>query len=409
MGQFEYVVTNAEGRRYVGTLVAVDMEAAMRSLVDKNLVVARIHPVATGSLWQHLRDALGLPSRSPWSTEEIIGFTQQLCAMIESGVTVKQALDVMMEDAEEGPARRLLVDLSTRVSAGQSVTEALSAHPTVFSRQYLATVSAGETGGNLASALAELAGLLEKAEAMRRKVTGALYYPAFITVVSAAFLVLMLVVVVPRYAAFYDTLGGELPPFTQALLGSGRFVSSQLPWLVIAGVVLFLVWGRFSRSERGRLAIDSAKLRLPGVGSLFRLLAIARFCRTMSSLLGCGVPLMQASALVADTMGNAALERAVERVPVQLMEGRGIVETLRTTGIFTRMALSMIGVGEQSGRLDHMLERIATYYEERVDHAVKALTSLVEPLVIIVVGAVVAVMVVALVMPVFNLVNLFMK
>ena len=409
MGQFEYVVTNTEGRRYIGTLVAVDMEAAMRSLVDKNLVVARIQPVATGSTWQRVRDALGLPARSPWSSEEIIAFTQQLCAMIESGVTVKQALDVMTEDAEDGAGRQLLVDLATRVSAGESVTEALSAHPEVFSRQFLATVSAGETGGNLAGALTELAGLLEKAEALRRKVAGALYYPAFITIVSVAFLTLMLVVVVPRYAAFYDTLGGDLPAFTQALLGFGRLASNELPLLVFGGLVLLVLWGKVSSTERGRLAIDGLKLRLPGVGTLFRLLAIARFCRTLSSLLGCGVPLMQASALVADTMGNAALEKAVERVPVHLTEGRGIVETLRATGIFTRMALSMIGVGEQSGRLDHMLERIATYYEERVDHAVKALTSLVEPLVIIVVGAVVAVMVVALVMPVFNLVNLFMK
>lgn len=410
MSQFQFIVTNAEGQRYSGTMVAADIETAMRSLVEKDLVVARIQPVAPRrAALRRLLDLIGWPERSPLSTEGLIAFTQQLVAMIESGVTVKQSLDVMAEDAEDQAVRQLLVDMSAKVGAGLSVTAVLASYPNVFSRQYIATVGAGESGGDLVGALAVMAALLEKSETMRRKVASALYYPGFILFMAGVFLTLMMVLIVPRYAAFYDSMGGELPMATRLVMGFGGFVKSHLFLLAMIGVALAVLARRLCLSQRGRWMIDSVLLRLPMVGHLYRLLGIARFSRTLSSLLSCGVTLVEASDMVVETMGNVVMENAMRRVPAQLMEGRSIVDALRFTGIFTRMSLSMIAVGEQSGRLDHMLAKVADYYEERVDHAVRAMAGLVEPLVILFVGVVVAVMVVALVLPVFNLVTLFVK
>lgn len=410
MSQFQFVVTNAEGQRYTGTMVAADIETAMRSLVERELVVARIQPVLPRqAALRRLLDWLGLPERSPLSAESLIAFTQQLVAMIESGVTVKQALDVMAEDAEDHAIRELLIDMSAKVGAGQSVTAVLAAYPSIFSRQYVATVGAGESGGDLVGALRVMAGLLEKSESLRRKVASALYYPGFILIVAGLFLTLMMLLIVPRYAAFYDSMGGELPTVTRWLMGTGSFLKSHFALLVFLGFAFAVVVRRTAQSNRGRWAIDSVLLRLPMVGHLYRLLGIARFSRTLSSLLACGVMLVEASDMVTETMGNVVLEHAMRRVSTQLMEGRSIVETLRFTGIFTRMSLSMISVGEQSGRLDYMLAKVADYYEERVDHAVRAMAGLIEPLVILFVGLVVAVMVVSLVLPVFNLVTLFVK
>ena len=410
MSQFHYVVTNTEGQRYTGTMVSTDIETAMRSLVEKDLVVARIQPIAQRkALLRRVRDAVGLPPRSPLSSEGLIAFTQQLIAMLESGVTMKQALDVMIDDAEDQEIRQLMVDMSSKVGAGMSVTSVLATHPQVFSRQYVATVGAGESGGDLVGALRVMAGLLEKSEALRRKVASALYYPAFILVMAGVFLTVMLVLIVPRYAAFYQTMGGELPLATRAVMGVGSFVQAHIVALVLLAAAIFVLVRRICRSEQVRLVLDDLALRLPVVGQLFRLLGIARFSRTLASLLSSGVMLMEAIELVVDTMGNAAMERGMKRVSAQLMEGRSIVETLRFTGMFTRMSLSMISVGEQSGQLDRMLAKVADYYEDRVDHAVRAMASLVEPLVIVLVGVVVAVMVVGLVLPVFNLVTLFVK
>ena len=410
MSQFHYVVTNTEGQRYTGTMVSTDIETAMRSLVEKDLVVARIQPIAQRkALLRRVRDAVGLPPRSPLSSEGLIAFTQQLIAMLESGVTMKQALDVMIDDAEDQEIRQLMVDMSSKVGAGMSVASVLATHPQVFSRQYVATVGAGESGGDLVGALRVMAGLLEKSEALRRKVASALYYPAFILVMAGVFLTVMLVLIVPRYAAFYQTMGGELPLATRAVMGVGSFVQAHIVALVLLAAAIFVLVRRICRSEQVRLVLDDLALRLPVVGQLFRLLGIARFSRTLASLLSSGVMLMEAIELVVDTMGNAAMERGMKRVSAQLMEGRSIVETLRFTGMFTRMSLSMISVGEQSGQLDRMLAKVADYYEDRVDHAVRAMASLVEPLVIVLVGVVVAVMVVGLVLPVFNLVTLFVK
>lgn len=410
MSQFQYVVTNSDGQRYTGMLVASDIETAMRSLVERDLVVAHIAPVhARVSLTRRLNEALGLPERSPFTAEGLIAFTQQLAAMLDSGVTVKQAFDVMIDDAEDQSVRALFVDMSSKVGAGLSVTTVFSEAAHVFSRQYVATVASGESGGDLVGALQVMGRLLERAEALRRKVSSALYYPCFILVMACVFLTLMLVLIVPRYAAFYATMGGELPAATRLVMGVGDLLQGHALLLLALACVILVGARRFAASPRGRLIIDATMLRLPWVGHLTRLLAIARFSRTLSSLLSCGIPLMQAVELVSDTVGNSVISRALQRVPAQLMEGRSIVETLRFTGVFTRMAMSMISVGEQSGRLDQLLSKVADYYEERVEHAVRALAGLIEPLVILFVGVIVALMVVALVMPVFNLVTLFVK
>ena len=409
MHQYAFQATNPQGQRFSGTLMATDSDTAMRCLVEKDLIVTRFYPIRGDSLAGRLRSLLGLGQRPELEGEALFSFSRQLAAMLEAGVPLKEGIDVMGHDASDPRARSLLLDMSTQVGSGTSVTEVLSAHPKVFSRQYIATISAGESSGRLPEALHTMADLGEKADRLQRQVTSALYYPGFICVVAVVFITLMLGWVVPRYAVFYTQLGDDLPAATALLTGTGVFVQDHLLLLALAALAALLGARHLLSTERGRLWFDDLLLRLPGLGLLFRQLAIARLCRSLAALLDGGLPLMHALLLVGETMGNRVLEQAVSRVAPQVLEGSTLVDALRSTGVLTDMALSMIAAGERSGKLDPMLERVAIYYEDRVEAGFKAWASMVEPLIILLVGLVVAAMIVVLVLPVFGLVHVLVS
>lgn len=406
MPRFAFTVMTQSGQRTAGVLNAANYDAAMKTLADKELTVTRINPITLKARWRVL-EWLGI-SRKGMRGEVLIAFTQQLAAMLEAGLPVKGAIDTMAEDTKDHDTHELLMDLSAGLGEGCSVTELMARHPSSFSPQYLAMVSAGESGGNLPMSLNKLAVLIESVDALKRKVKTAFYYPGF--VVCFAFLVVIGIMTfgIPRFAVIYSDFGAQLPLPTRILIAIGAFLSYAWPYLLFCALALTAAFLRLSQTPRGRWIIDDTKLRLPVIGQLLRRLAISQFAATLSSMHHAGVPLVQSLELVGGTMGNVVMESAIAKALPDVLQGGSLSETLRRSGQFTAMALSMLTVGEQTGRMDVMLDKVATYYQSQVEITLRGLVGLVEPIIIVAVGLTVGSIILSLILPIFQLARLLM-
>jgi type IV pilus assembly protein PilC len=403
LNEFTFTVTDAQGQRSRGTVLAASREAAMQILANRNYVVTKLRPVRSAN--PDLLVALGL--RKPtMGGDQLMAFTQQLAAMLEAGMTLKGAVDIIAADMPDVGSRAILGEISHQLAEGASLTEILRKYPRVFSEQYVAMVQAGESSGRLPTILQRLATLLENARSMRKKVQGALYYPVLILAFTALIMVGLFVFGVPRFQEIYRGLGGELPTCTRIFLAIGNFLERW--WGLLALALVGLGWGakRLAETPAGQLAIDHWKLRAPLFGPLFTRLAIARFGRTLGSLHASGVPMVLSLELVARSVGNKALEKALYTSLQQVVEGEPLADTLRRSRLFTEMAVSMVGVGEQSGSLEMMLEKVADYYETEAETQLKAMTGMLEPLIMIGVGVMVGVMVIVMILPIFRMATL---
>jgi type IV pilus assembly protein PilC len=329
--------------------------------------------------------------------------TRQLATMVTSGVTILRALYVLEEQTDSKLLKRALVQIRKDVEAGLPLSEALARHPKIFSPLYIAMVHSGETGGMLESALLRTADQLEKEDALRRQVRAAMIYPA--VVVSFALLVLTALVafIVPVFAKVFKDFGGKLPALTQFTVGLSDFMTSR--WyviivLVIAGAWAFLSW---KRSSWGRPQWDRFRLRIPmRIGEVVQKVALARWSRTLSALVSAGVPLLQALEVTGKTAGNKVVENAMDSVRDSVKRGGTIAAPLKQVSVFPAMVVHMVGVGEETGALDGMLNKIADFYEEEVNAAIKALTSILEPVMIILIGSIVGFIVISMYLPLFK-------
>jgi type IV pilus assembly protein PilC len=335
--------------------------------------------------------------------KDVVIFTRQLATMIDAGLPIVQALDVLAEQSTNKTFAKAIKRIKQDVEGGETFTTSLAKHPKIFDDLYTNMVSAGEIGGILDTILARLAGYMEKAVKLKAKIKGAMIYPASIVTVAVGVTAVLLIFVIPVFADMFSSFGKALPLPTQIAINLSYVTIAYFKYIVAAVIGTIFSVRMFYRTEKGRFAIDGMLLKLPIFGDIIRKAAVARFTRTLSTLISSGVPILDALLITGKTAGNKVVEKAVLASRQVISEGKTLTEPLAASGVFPPMVCQMINVGETTGALDAMLSKIADFYDDEVDSAVANLTSLMEPLVIVFLGVVIGGLVVAMYLPIFQL------
>ena len=337
--------------------------------------------------------------------KELAVFTRQIATMIDAGLALVQCLETLAVQQPKKLFKKTLTQIREDVEGGSTFATSLKRHPRIFSTLYVNMVEAGEAGGFLDTTLNRLAGYIEKAAALKRKIKGALIYPSTIVSVAMAVVIFLLIFVIPTFKTMFEGSGVALPLPTRIVLEISRIVRTRL--LLGVGVVVGAVFGLrlYYRTENGKRVIDGLLLWLPVVGELIRKVSVAKFTRTLGTLVSSGVPILDGLDITAKTAGNKVVEEAVLKTRASIAEGKTIAEPLKASGVFPPMVVQMISVGEQAGALDSMLAKIADFYDAEVDQAVSNLTALLEPLLMVFLGVTVGGVIIAMYMPIFKLVS----
>lgn len=348
---------------------------------------------------------INLPSLgSGVSLKDMVVFARTFSTMIDAGLPIVQCLDMLASQSENRRFGNMLADVKNEVEQGKSLSEGMGKHPKVFDELFRNLVAAGEAGGILDLIFRRLATYLEKSEKLRRQVRGALVYPTAILVVGVLVMAIMLTFVLPTFEKMFKDLGaGSLPAPTRFVLALSHFAVDNLLALIIALVIGAVVFTVGMRNPQGRRLFDAALLKMPVFGPVVRKGAVARFTRTMGTLLASGVPILDAMEIVARTAGNKVIQEGIMYAREKIAEGKDIASPLLETGIFPPMVVQMIGVGEQTGAMDEMLQKIADFYEDEVDAAVATMTALLEPIILVFLGVGVGGMLIAMYLPIFDI------
>jgi len=395
-----------EGISPKGEVMRGEMEATTRDAVIVRLRTQRIQPLPAKirEKGRGLDKQITIPGLGDKvKTRDIVVFTRQFATMIDAGLPIVQCLDILQAQATVKPMRRAIQQIKDDVEAGSSFNEALRKHPKLFDELYINMVAAGEVGGILDNIMNRLAVYMEKAARLRAKIKGAMIYPASIVTVAIAVTGILLIYVIPVFAELFSSFGQALPAPTQFVINLSNFTVHNIPYIAVGFglIVVGVMW--LWRTEQGRLAIDGFLLRLPVFGDLFRKSAVARFTRTLGTLVSSGVPILDALAITARTAGNRVVEKAVLATRISISEGKTIADPLQQSKVFPPMVCQMIAVGETTGALDTMLAKIADFYEEEVDNAIANLTAMMEPMVIVFLGVVIGGLVISMYLPIFQL------
>ncbi|MBD3305769.1 type II secretion system F family protein [candidate division KSB3 bacterium] len=339
------------------------------------------------------------------TTKDITIFTRMFATMIDSGLPLVQGLEILSNDNENATMGALLKKIRTDVEEGSTFADALRKHPRYFDNLFVNLVEAGEAGGILDTILNRLATYMEKNEAVKAKIKSAMVYPIIVVSVAVVVVAVLMIFVIPVFANLFSELGAELPLPTKIVIAISNFMQRWVVAIIIALVALFFAFKKFYATERGRIMVDSLTLKLPLFSDLIVKSSVARFTRTLGTLISSGVPILDSLEITARASGHAIIEMAILATRDSIKEGKTIAEPLEATEVFPGMVVQMIGVGEQSGALDAMLTKIADFYEEEVDTAVEALTSAMEPLMIVFLGITVGGVVIAMYMPLFTMIS----
>lgn len=341
-------------------------------------------------------------------TNDLAIFTRQFATMINAGLPIVQCLDTLSKQVTKERFRSTIQTVTRDVESGSTLAEALGRHKDIYPDLYVSMVEAGEKGGILDVILQRLSVFLEKLDALKRKVKTAMMYPSVVLSVAVLATVFLLIFIIPTFAKMFSDFGGTLPLPTRIVMGLSGFLRGQ--WYLLAAVAAASVYGfrRYRKTEAGCLKIDRTLLKIPAVGDILRKAAVARFTRTLGTLISSGVPILDGLNITARTAGNMVIHNAIMKTRVSIREGQTIAEPLRASEVFPPMVVQMISIGEETGALDEMLEKIADFYEQEVDTAVDGLTSIIEPIMIVLMGGVVGGMVVAMYLPIFKMVNVIM-
>ena len=401
MAKFKYVVKDASGKTLKGTLDSSAKEQAIGALREKKFIIISLDEEKKAGI-SVFRKAGGRKIK----LDDLIVFSRQLATMVDAGIALVAALDILAEQMEDRNFKQVIVEVRDDVETGSSLSEALSKHSTVFSNLFINMVRAGESSGMLDEILDRVATYLEKTGALQRKIKSALVYPIAVTIMSIIITVFLLIKVVPVFKGIYSGFGADLPLPTLIMLGVSDFVK-QYFYLVVGMLAAFIFFiYRYSKTEKGCLKIDNIKLRMPVFGILIKKVAVSKFTRTLSTLIRSGVPILAALEIVSRTSGNSVIEQAVNQVGANVKEGESIAEPLMRSGVFPPMVVRMISVGEQTGELEKMLSKIADFYDEQVDAAVSGLTSLIEPLIIAFLGIIIGGIVICMFLPILKMTTL---
>jgi type IV pilus assembly protein PilC len=336
-------------------------------------------------------------------TRDVVVFTRQLGTMIDAGLPIVQCLDILAAQTENKKFRGVIRQLKDDVESGSTFTEALRKHPKIFDDLFVNMISAGEIGGILDTILQRLSIYMEKAMKLKAKIKGAMIYPATIITVAVGVTTVLLIWVIPVFAELFSSFGQALPAPTQFVINLSNFTIAYFPYITAVVVAAAVALRQAYKTEQGRLTMDRAFLQAPVFGDLIRKAAIARFSRTLSTLVSSGVPILDALLITAKTSGNKVVERAILATRLSISEGNSIAEPLVQSKVFPPMVCQMISVGESTGALDAMLQKIAEFYEDEVDNMVNNLTTLMEPLVILFLGIIIGGLVISMYLPIFKL------
>ncbi|GAB6062803.1 type II secretion system F family protein [Deferrisoma palaeochoriense] len=391
-----------EGRARGGKIQKGTMEAPSEAVVTAQLRAQGITPTKVKkSLGQAEIKIPGLKPKV--KTKDIVVFTRQFATMIDAGLPLVQCLEILGSQQENPTFKEVILKVKEDVESGATFADALSKHPKVFDRLYVNLVNAGEVGGILDTILNRLAGYIEKAMNLRKKVKGAMVYPSTVVAVAVLVVAIILIWVIPVFQQMFAGVGKNLPGPTLFVIALSEFTKKYFLFILICLFVLAFAFKRIYRAEKGRMFFDRLFLRLPVFGDLIRKVAVAKFTRTLGTLVSSGVPILEGLDVVAKTAGNAVIEQAIMKTRESISEGRTIAEPLKETKVFPPMVVQMIAVGEATGALDQMLTKIADFYDTEVDEAVGALTSLIEPLLMVFLGGTIGGLVVAMYLPVFQM------
>ena len=392
-----------EGRTRQGTTKKGVMEAASEAAVMAQLRAQMITPIGVKAKAKDLLEGINLFKAGP-NTRDLVIFTRQFATMIDAGLPLVQCLSIQGEQQPKAGFKTVILAVKADVEQGSTFADALGKHPKVFNDLFVNLVRAGEVGGILDTILTRLAQYMEKADALKRKVKGAMVYPAAILVVSIGVITLLLVKVIPVFKKMFEEMGGALPAPTQMVVDLSEFMQEWIFVILVgmAATVFGFFWAR-RRLRDFRYRTDALFLKFPVFGSLLRKVAVARFSRTLGTMISSGVPILEALEICARTAGNLVIESALIKTRMAISEGRTIAEPLEASGVFPGMVVQMIAVGEATGAMDQMLSKIADFYDDEVDAAVAALTALLEPIMMVFLGGTVGGMLLAMYLPIFKI------
>ena len=396
MPNFKYTVKNSEGKTVNGNADAKSRENLIELLRKEDFTIISIEEDANVQ-------QKSVAAAKKVKLEDLLIFSRQLATMVEAGIPLVNVLDILGQQVENKAFGETVKKLKDDVETGSSFSQALAKHPRIFSALYINMVRAGESSGMLDEILNRVAVYLEKTATLQRKVKSAMVYPIAVITISIAITIFLLVKVVPTFKGIFDMLGGSLPLPTQILLAVSDFLRKWFVYGLVGLTVAVIAIVRGSKTESGKLALDTIVLKLPVFGNIIKKVSVAKFSRTFSTLVKSGVPILSSLDIVAKTSGNKIVEKAVNNAKKAVQEGKNLADPLSKTPVFPPMVVRMISAGEQAGELEKMLSKIADFYDEQVDAAVDGLTSLIEPMIILFLGVIVGGIVLAIFMPIFKI------
>jgi len=397
MPKYKYVAKDENASTITGKVAADNEDAVIKELRKRNLIVISVEEAKEMSLKNF---SIG-PSKV--NGDDLVIFARQLATMIEAGIPILQSLEALEEQMSHPYFKGIIATVREDVSVGNSLSVAFGKHPDVFDTLFVSMVKAGETGGALNALLDRIAGYMEKTLKLKRKVKSALVYPIVVISMAVAITLLLLIKVVPTFKEIYDSLGHELPGMTLVLIAISENLRAGFVWGVVLVFVLGVAFVNYKKTESGSLLIDRVILKLPVFGPLIQKVAISRFSRTLATLIQSGVPILTSLEIVGKSSGSRVIEVLSKDVCNHIREGESISEPLSKSKVFPSMVIRMISVGEKTGKLETMLTKIAEFYEDQVDAAVAGLTSMIEPLIIGLLGIVVGFIVIALFLPIIRM------
>ena len=398
MPSYSYIAREtASGREIRSTVEAATEQAAVAALLNRSLLVVSIEEKISKK---------GKTKGGKVSLADLVVFTRQLATMIDAGIAIVQSLQALSDQSPNKVMRDVIRDITTRVESGESFSEALQKHPKAFSRLYISMVAAGEKGGLLAEILARLATYLENSARLRRKVKSTMMYPIVVSTVAIAITVFLLVKVVPVFKDVYSSFGAKLPGPTEFLMTLSDLMGHYL-WVFLIGLgAMVYGWLYFIKTKGGRDFWDKQRISLPVFGPIAHKICLARFTRTLASLIRSGVPILEVLQIVSQTVDNTLMEKSIKAASADIERGEGIATALGKHPVFPSMIIRMISAGEQTGNIDNMLERVSNFLDEEIETMLSGLMSLLEPLLIVFLGLLVGGMVICMYLPIFNLGNI---
>lgn len=425
MANFNYTALDAKGEQATGTLAAATEAEAIQNLRGQGLYPTQIVEEGKGTVTPAkskskkskakskggLNMTIGKP-RSTVKPKVLMVFTRQLATLIDSGLPLLRSLTVLGKQEPNPALKTTISSLADSVQSGSTFSESLAQHPKMFNKLYVNMVKAGELGGVLEVVLNRLAEYQEKAQKLKNKIVSAMVYPAIVMFIAVAILIFLMVFIVPKFKEMFAETGSELPLISRIVFDFSEFCLSRpllgipnIVWVIIAFFLLYLILGAIGKTKGGRRFIDKMKLNLPIFGDIQRKSAVSRFARTLGTLVTSGVPILQALNITRDTAGNVIISQAISKVHEAVKEGESIVTPLSASGVFPSMVISMVDVGEETGQLPEMLLKVADVYDDEVDNAVTALTSILEPVMIVILALVVGAIVFALFLPLIRMIS----